>query len=363
MVPFRTTATASLLLFVFCLHATAQIDSLERSFDPELYVTGQWFLAYQYLTKDNQHENLFTLKRGYITFQKELSPLFTVRFTQDITLDEEGDDAGNVEMRLKYLYLRVNPPHSFLGSNWHLEFGMVHRPWLAFEESINRYRVQGTLPLERLRIMNSADFGVTFSALLGGTMDSKYLREVNSSNPGKYGSLSFGVYNGGGYHALEKNEWKNMEGRLTVRPFPGRLPGLQFSYNFLTGRGNIPEEPRFHVNHGFASWESKRAVLTAQYFQGRGNSYGSFTDTLFNAVSHRGYSFFGELYLYKKTVSIISRYDNFRLESPLDRQKQILICGLNYQFLKQQKVLFDIELIRENGCIHRMYELVLELRF
>ncbi len=351
-----------LTLSVPCL-LTAQIDSTDRQLETSLRVNGQWFLAYQYLSESGQAENQFTLKRGYLTFQKDLSRLFTVRFTQDITLDEEGGDAGNVEMRLKYLFLRVNPPHTILGSPYYLEFGMVHRPWLAFEESINRYRFQGTMLIERQDIMNSADFGVTLSALLGGTLDQEYQRRISSSNPGKYGSLALGVYNGGGYHARETNDWKNLEGRLTLRPFPDQLPGLQFSYNFLYGKGNIAEKPDFWIHHCFISYESLRLIATAQYFTGMGNSYGTFTDASLRAEKNRGYSFFGEWFLYRRILSLISRYDHFVIDEPENLRREILIAGFNYQFLRQQKVLFDIELTRENGRIRRMYELVLELRF
>ena len=61
----------------------------------------------------------------------------------------EGDDAGNIEMRLKYMYLKMKMDQfDFLPSSY-FEFGMVHRPWLDFEESINGFRMQGTMFLER----------------------------------------------------------------------------------------------------------------------------------------------------------------------------------------------------------------------
>ncbi|MBE0673465.1 MAG: hypothetical protein IH591_02270 [Bacteroidales bacterium] len=61
-------------------------------------------------------------------------------------------------------------------NSW-LDFGMVSRPWLDFEEKINRYRVQGTMYTERVNIMNSADFGLTYVCLLGGKMPKESLED------------------------------------------------------------------------------------------------------------------------------------------------------------------------------------------
>jgi len=356
-------------LFLLCLSVpgvqtlSAQDDQPVVTPDPLLEVKGQWFLGYRHFLYEDRSENEFTLKRGYVTFQKKLSSLLTVRFTQDITLDTEGTDAGNVEMRLKYLYLDVHPEARWLGSTWHIEAGMVHRPWLSFEEDIYRYRVQGTLPVERHRIMNSADFGVTFSALLGGPINSHYRQEVSSNHPGKYGSLALGIYNGGGYHDPENNSSKNIEGRLTLRPFPVRIPGLQLSYHIAAGKGNIAEEPDFLLHLGYLSFESARFIAAAQYFKGTGNSYGSFTDAGYRSFNTKGYSVFGEWHLYGKSLSLVSRYDNFELEPAGNLRRQIFLTGLSYHFLGRQKVLVDMEWMKENGELRRMIELVLELKF
>ena len=66
-------------------------------------ISGQWFLAYNNASEVNQ----FILKRGYFTIKTKIDDTFSVRYTQDITLDQEGNDAGNVEIRLKYLYLKI----------------------------------------------------------------------------------------------------------------------------------------------------------------------------------------------------------------------------------------------------------------
>jgi hypothetical protein len=117
----------------------------------------------------------------------------------DISVDREGDGEGDMEMRLKYCYIDVKLPDLYLLTNPKVEFGLVHRPWLHYEDRINGYRAQGTMFLERNDIINSGDYGITFTAFLG----KKKFDHVSTF--GQYGSVSFGFYNGGGYHAIERN--------------------------------------------------------------------------------------------------------------------------------------------------------------
>lgn len=84
-----------LIIFSFGSNALA----LNQKID----ISGQWFLAFNNASEINQ----FVLKRGYFTIKTEMSDVFSIRYTQDITLDKEGSDAGNVEMRLKYLFLKI----------------------------------------------------------------------------------------------------------------------------------------------------------------------------------------------------------------------------------------------------------------
>lgn len=50
-------------------------------------------------------------------------------------------------MRLKYLYAELRPPDAGPFTDMKSEIGMGHIPWLDFEEHINPYRCQGTMPL------------------------------------------------------------------------------------------------------------------------------------------------------------------------------------------------------------------------
>ncbi len=329
----------------------AGTDSVESSFS----IGGDWFMAYQKFVP-NRNNDAFKLKRGYLTFKKQFSDVYSARYTQDITIDNEGDDAGNVELRFKYCYLKTRIPSFAFFSHSYIEAGLVHRPWIDFEEHINKYRVQSKMFLEKTGIINSADFGLTFISMLGGRIDREYQRSVNEAFPGKYGSVAIGVYNGGGYHALEINNNKTIEGRLTLRPFPENLPGLQTSYSMAYGKGNDTLISDFQVNLFFLSYETRFAVLTAQYYFGKGNKCGN------NELRNDGYSFFGEFLIPKTDFTLFSRYDHFHTEE--EPSCNNIIAGVAYYFYRDNKILFDFDRIsRENGGTDRIYEIALEIRF
>lgn len=326
---------------------------------------GNWFMGYRYSDYDYDPINKFTLKRSYITFKHKFNKTFDVRFTQDITLDTEGDDAGNVETRLKYCYMNMNLQDFMFVTDPYIEGGLVHRPWLDFEQKINHYRAQGSMFLERINMYNSADFGVTFGGLFGGEIDETYQNRVSSSYPGRYGSFAIGVYNGGGYHALEFNDNKTVEARLTVRPFPDNFPGFQISYNMAYGKGNIELAPDFELHSGFVSYENRDVVLTAQYYTGEGNSSGSYADDEGRAYSNDGYSFFGEYSIPKTNFAVFGRYDNFMACESLNTTERY-IGGLAYYFYKKNKFLIDIDYLKnaETSIPDKtIFEAIVEIKF
>jgi len=301
-----------------------------------------WYLSYQNGEENNGiNFSRFAIKRGYLTVQKEFMPWFSARMTTDVTqVKDETKDSngkvynnydGSIAVRIKYAYGQFNLPDIAFLTKPFIEVGVVHMPWLDYEEHVNWYRCQDTMFIERNDTFNSADIGVTFVSLLGGTMPEEYQKKVNKYYAGRYGSMSLGVYNGGGYHASEKNENKVLEGRLTIRPLPDIIPGLQFSYFGTTGNGSKDTEPDWRTNLGFVSFEHEYVVLTGQYYWGKGNQKGA------DENDKDGYSFFAEVKPHKK-FSIIGRYDRFDPNTDADNDDNSrYIIGAAYHLDKQHK--------------------------
>jgi len=312
-----------------------------------------WYLSYQN-GETGDFDNgtgysQFAIKRGYFRVTKELLPWFDAHMTFDVTTvkdPEETGDApnnldGSIALRIKYAYGKFKLPDFAFFTKPYFEVGVSHMPWLDYEEHVNFYRMQDTMFMEKNGLFNSADIGATFVSLIGGEMPKEYQETVSHYYPGRYGSMSFGIYNGGGYTAAEKNENKALEGRLTIRPLPDIIPGLQFSYFGTTGKGNKDTKPDWTTNLGFVSFEHEYVVLTGQYYWGKGNQKGD------DEHEKKGYSIFTELKPMKE-FSVIGRYDHFDPNKDVsDDENNRWIAGVAYHIDKQHKnmVLLDYDTV------------------
>lgn len=375
---------AFLLLYVLSTAAMAQTDKDNKDATKSgavklgkyVQMSGSWFVAYQDKSKHtfateatpalHDHSTAFVLKRSYITLKSKLNDVFSVRFTQDITIDKEGNDAGNVETRLKYLYLKMKPQ---LKSRWltglWIEVGMVHTPWVDFEQKINTYRVQDNMFSVRNGLFSSADFGVTIGGNIGPKMDKDFLKNVSKAMPGRYCSFALGVYNGGGYSALEKNNNKVIEGRVSWRPLAWALPQMQISAYANYGKGNTEHNPDFVQYLGMLSYTSQRITFTAQGGTGFGDRKGKYVqaDAKDIALSNRGYSVFAEYKWQKLPLALWARYDHFEVSDATAIATDRYIGGLAYRINPWVRLVLDTEYDSNISNDHFIYEANLEIVF
>ncbi len=306
------------------------------------YLSTKWYLGYAVGEAKEKSFNKFFVGRGYVTLKFKPFSWFEPR----ITLDAHQDAEGDFEVRLKYLHAKFKVPiETVVITEPYLEFGIAHTPWFDFEEHINNYRMEGTMFLERNKLMNSADLGGTIGALLGRKLPEKYQKEVSKKYPGTWGSFALGVYNGGGYHAAEENENKVFQSRLTLRPVGPWLPNLQLSHFFVYGKGNTEDAPAWMINNFMASFEHKYFILTAQVGLGEGNQKGNMVDPMTGeAMDFFGYAFFGEAKLPWIRSSIIVRVDRFdwNTEGPPSGTLRT-IAGYVFHIAKKNFVLLSVD--------------------
>ncbi len=339
-------------------------------------MSGEWYIAYRNgieqihadedTPEERVEENRFLLKRSYFTLKKKLNDVFSVRYTMDLTVDTEGDDAGNVETRLKYLYLKVSPKSkSKLFTGNFMEIGMVHTPWLDYEQKINTYRVQDNMFIERNKIFNSADFGILIGGNIGPKMDADFLKKTNKAMPGKYMSYALGIYNGAGYSGIEKNKNKVLEGRLSFRPFAEKLPQLQLSTSFVYGKANSALNPDFKQLIGFLTFSGEKMTLIAQAHKGIGDFKAKYVKQDNPAVSlkNQGFSFFGEYQPTKIPLSFWCRYDMFDVDNKRFIDIQRYIGGITYKINKYLRVIADYEYNISEADDNNIYEINFEIRF
>jgi TolA-binding protein len=328
----------------------SEVPAWVKGFKP----IGTFYLSYQAGTKNSGNQqttnyNSFQLKRGYFGADVDVTPYLTSRFVGDITLDSVGD----VKVRAKYLYGKVHTKGNNIITGPYMEFGLAHMPWLDFEEALNGFRMQDTMFLERNSIFNSADVGVLVGSDLGGSMSSDFKSKVNSHYAGRYGSWQVGIYNGGGYHAAENNTNKAFEARLTIRPVPSAIPGLQFTAFGVVGKGNkAPTStlapPDWKSGVAMISYESEYFTFSGQGYLGEGNQGGSAVDSNGAAAQQRGFSVFASVHIpiphHGQKVSLIGRLDEFNSNTDVynDLQRRY-IAGFAWHLYKSNIILIDYE--------------------
>ncbi len=354
------------------------IDANKKAFNINdfIKISGKAFVTYRYNVNrveesgteiSRDEDNQFSLKRGYFTLKKDLNKTFSIRYTSDLTIDREGSDAGNVEVRMKYLYVRAKPELGIdaLTGTW-IEAGMVHCPWTFYEQNINPYRVQGNMAILRDRIFTSADLGVTIGGNIGPKMDKKFLKEVNGAMKGKWLSYAFGLYNGGGYHTVERNKNKTFALRLSARPLANILPELQVSGHFNTGKGNSEHSPDMNQFVIFMAYTGRHFTATAQHHFGEGDFMGRYVneDNPSEALKSNGYSFFGEYKIHKTPFAIWGRYDHFTVDRITSNDvTERMMGGLTYNVNKNIRFVLNAEHNQRGNKKNEIYELNCEVTF
>lgn len=356
-----------IIILINILSAHSQIDNMKQ-FDllHRVTISGDWFIAYRIDKVDGENwEYKFILKRSYFTINKEINDVFNIRYTQDLTLDKEGDDAGNVETKIKYLYLKVKPKFNGLISGSFIEIGMVHRPWLTYEQNVNVYRVQGNMAVEQNKLFNSAGFGVLLGGNIGPKMDKEYLTNISSTMKGKYASYAIGLYNGGGYASFEKNSNKVIEGILNVRPFANAIPQIQLTYAFNLGKGNTVEAPDFNQFLFHGGFIGEKIIISGQYHFGKGDYKGKYTDALnpYKALKNNGYSVFGEYKFNNSPFAIFIRYDYFEIKDSLTKIIEREIVGIKYNFYNNLSFVLTGENMTEESTNNLIIDLNLQISF
>lgn len=332
-----------LLLFVLLLITSLILLSAQAQTSlQDVGFSGVFFFSFENTTFENEVQNEFALKRGYITFRRNLTDNIQVRFTQDVSIDGQGDGEGDIELRLKYALVKYSMGDAGIFKNSSIEFGVVNRPWINFEQDVNDFRSQRSMFLDQNGVLSSADYGVTFETGFGSELEGNRSTGLKS-NSAKYGSFSVGIYNGGGYSALEKNNNKLLESRVSLRPLSNRLPGFQTSFFGVLGSGNIPESPDFNLLGSALSYETEKFNMVVQGFIGEGDGSGRYVrPENFESYNLDGWSMFFDIRPLKMPLSITVRHDelyNTDLNHFINRQSML---GLAYIFDNKSKLIFDI---------------------
>ena len=299
--------------------------SAEAAMALNLTVSGVVYGQYQYLLSDGAaHNNAFDITRSYLNVVGNFGAGVTTRVTPDIY---RPTSTSALAFRLKYAYVQWRPngtaPVDF-------RFGLSMTPWLDWEEALWGYRMQGAMFLDRAGYMTSSDYGLSIDLF-------SHTQAVNGQ---------FSVVNGEGYGNAPGGQFKDFQGRASVRLLNSddmsRVGGLRLNAYAQLGRFDSTGFARRRWIGG-ASYKSKLVTLVGEYALLTNG-----TDT--TDINGNGLSAYGVLNIPRSRVALLARVDR------IDPNKDVgnntfttFIGGLSYRISPNLRVLGDLDLTHYQG--------------
>jgi len=300
--------------------------------EPEYPIVRVGVLSYVQYDAELEHRdgyNVFDLTRGYINVNGQLARNVRFRITPDVRrATSDTTLSGSLILRIKYAFVELD---NFKTERSWVRFGAHQTPWLDFEESIDRYRVQGTMFSEREGLIpGSSDFGVGYFTPIG-----------------KYIDIQTGVYNGEGYAQTDISKQKSVQGRVTLRPFAGRGTANGFRLSgFFSGGWYAADRPR-RLGIVMGSFEQTHLVTTLQYVKALENP----NPIMPRNIWRSGPSGFIEIRQGLQGWAALARVDLFDPnQSVADNSQRRIIAGGAYWFVFPRNS--RVALVATNEQVH-----------
>jgi hypothetical protein len=329
----RTTLSSVLLVTTIAI-ASASAQTTAPTIGTGVLIYSQYGIQFKTDSVMGRHQNAFDITRAYINVTGKFTDGVGIRVTPDIYRVTDG----SLAFRLKYAYATWTPERSPLTA----KFGLMHTPWLDWEEALWDYRMQGSMALERFRspaaagYLSSADFGAGVDGKIG------------------YDKVNFqiGAYDGEFYSKPEGDSYKDIEARASVRVLEtddfSRVGGLR-----VTGYAGFGKPTGGGLRNryiGMVSYKSKRFTLAGQYGRARDRLdnlapvTGTPAPTAVPQTDSDVWSFFGVFNVPNTKVGIIGRYDLQKPNTDVSGNNQErFIAGLSYQLTPNVRVLGDVD--------------------
>jgi hypothetical protein len=279
---------------------------------PQVSVTGVVYTHWQY-TDAVVHTNTFDMTRAYVNVLGRFSNGINTR----VTLDILPSAAGNQNYRLKYAYAAWTPARSSLT----YKLGMIHTPFVDWEEELWDYRMQGTIAVDRTGAMSAADIGVG----------------VDGHWKGEQVNAQVAIVNGEFYSGGTGDFRKDLEGRVSVRLQPtndaSRVGGLRATGYLGIGKvtGTGVDRNRYL---GMLSYKTRQYTVA-----------GEFVSLKNAAITGSIISAFGVYHMPPPSkIAAIARVDIVDPNTNVANNKTTrIIAGASYQLSPNVRLLADLD--------------------
>lgn len=286
---------------------------------PQVSVTGVVYTQYQYSDAPIPAKSTFDMTRAYVNVLGRFSNGITTRVTSDVLANGVG---GNYVIRLKYAFAAWTPT----GSSLTYKLGMIHTPWVDFEETLWDYRMQGTIAVDRNGAMTSSDVGFGVDGMWNN-------QQVNAQ---------FAIVNGEGYSGGSGDFRKDFEARVSYRLSPtddnSRVGGLRLSGYVGVGKttGAGADRNRYL---GMLSYRKQQFTVAGEYVSRKD---GPVTGSIISA--------FGVYHLTNSKVALIGRVDLVDPDNNVASNNVTrIIGGASYQLSPNVRMLADLDRVKASG--------------
>ncbi len=165
--------------------------------------TGSGFAANK--QGDQVQSNGVNLTRAYLTARYYINDTWKVRVTTDVHQENTLGKKSNIFLKYAYIQGDLLPAIS-------LRFGVIHTPWIDYEEELWEHRYVSTVLIDGLGIESSADAGL---GVVGKVMNGLI-------------HYQFGEFNGGGYTDIRVSKATDFSGRIGIDPIEGMTIDFQY---------------------------------------------------------------------------------------------------------------------------------------
>ena len=298
---------------------------------PQVSVTGVVYTQYQYSDAPIAGKSTFDMTRAYVNVLGRLSNGINTR----VTLDIIPSAATNQVYRLKFAYAGWTPT----GSSLTYKFGMIHTPWVDFEETLWDYRMQGTIAVDRNGAMTAADIGFG--------VDGRWNNDqVNAQ---------FVIVNGEGYAGGTGDFRKDVEARVSYRIQPtndnSRVGGLRLSGYLGVGKATGGADRNRYL--GMLSYRKTQFTVAGEYVSVKNA-----------AVTGSIISAFGVYHLTNSKVALIGRVDIVDPDNNVANNGNTrIIGGASYQLSPNVRMLADLDRVKPQGGGTAVNQFLIQAQF
>lgn len=316
--------TAKIILLLVTVVVCGSLMAAETS------VHGRLYSHWEYEMNGADGTNEFGLGRAYVTVKSKLSDQTSVRITtysRRSTIDDNGKVQSRYYVIIKYGYLDWTP--AFGNKALKLRFGLQPTAYIALQNKLwgRRYLVKTVSDMNKF--LTSADAGASVHLALG--------------EKGKYGSLSFGLYNGTSYSDLDElNKQKDINLFARVNPLTNSeaLKNSVIVAQYYKGTRNVALDSTMNSGDYNNDLLSVGALLAYRNLLRLGADLNWHTEGQgfgMEEAKETGTSLYGTLFLGEladgsgalRTLNLFGRYDIFDPDTKAENDREkLFIVGI-----------------------------------